>query len=95
MLPLMPKFEIHFQRISEALRSHVCAEVSYTYTVLGVETGPVHHQQLDHLEPVYSHRIVHGRVSVLQSGSKQIFSMNKSQLSSATVTWHQIESTIY
>ena len=45
-----------------------------TYTVLGVETGPVHHQQLDHLESVDSHGIVHGRVSVLWWA--QMFSMS-------------------
>lgn len=41
-----------------------------TYTVPGVETGPVHHQQFDHLESVDSHSIVHGRVSVLPRGRK-------------------------
>lgn len=54
----------------------VCAEVLFcTYAVLGVETRPVHHQQLDHLESVYSHGVVHGRVSVLQAGGKQTFNV--------------------
>lgn len=41
-----------------------------TYRVFWVQTGPVHHQQFDHLEPVYSHRVVHRRVSVLRSDGK-------------------------
>lgn len=43
---------------------------SCTYQVLCAETGSVHHQQLDHLEAVYPHRIVHRRVSVLQPDIK-------------------------
>lgn len=41
-----------------------------TYAVLGAEAGAVHHQQLDHLESVYPHSIVHWCVSVLQADTK-------------------------
>ena len=40
-------------------------EPVYTYTILGFKTGPVHHQQPDHFEPIYPHSIVHGCVSIL------------------------------
>lgn len=54
-----------FKNPVDSLEEGLC-----TYRVLCVETGPVHHQQLDHLESVYSHSIVHGCVSVLQPRRK-------------------------
>lgn len=37
-----------------------------TDAVLDVETGAVHHEQLDHLEAVDPHRVVHASVAVLK-----------------------------
>lgn len=36
-----------------------------TYSVLGVEAGAVHHQQLNHLKSVDPHCVVHRCVSIL------------------------------
>lgn len=68
----------------------MCRVLHRAYTVRGVETGPVHHQQLDHLESVYSHSVVHRCVSVLQCGRKTDFHHCLSASLKTTIVWSRL-----
>lgn len=51
----------------------LCGAFIVTYAVLRVQTGSVHYQQLDHLEPVDSYSVVHRRVSVLRNKTGRLW----------------------